>query len=108
MKKFVFGSLMAVSLCSFAAFADQLTGYVSDAHCGSAHSSPSEANSKCIDKCLKGGSDPVLVSNGKVMKFDADSKDKAAALAGKNVTVDGTVDGDVIKVNTIEEAKESK
>ena len=106
MKKFVFGSILAASLCSFAAYADQLTGYISDAHCGAAHSSPSEANTKCIQKCLGGGSDPVLVSNGKVMKFDADSKDKASAMAGKNVTIDGTVDGDVVKISSIEEAKE--
>ncbi len=108
MKRFVLGSIMAASLCAFGAFADQLTGYVSESHCGTAHSSPSEANTKCIEKCLKGGSDPVLVSNGKIMKFDADSREKAVALAGKNVTVDGTVSGDTIKVNMIEEAKESK
>ena len=105
MKKLAFGSLFAVSLFSFTAAADQMTGYISDAHCGVAHSSPSAANSKCIDKCLKGGSDPVLVSDGKVMKFADDSKDKAKALAGKNVTIDGSMDGDAVKISSISEAK---
>ncbi len=105
MKKLVFASIMAASLCSFAAFADTLSGYVSESHCGLAHSKPSAANTACINKCLKGGSDPVLVSDGKIMKIDADSKEKVVAFAGENVTIDGTVDGDVIKVNSIEKAK---
>ena len=41
-------------------------GFVSDAHCGMAHSSPSEAATKCIAKCMKGGSPAVVVSDGKV------------------------------------------
>jgi hypothetical protein len=105
MKKLIFASFMAASLCSFGAFADEMTGYVSDAHCGAAHSSPSAANTACINKCLKGGSDPVLVSNGKVIKIDAGSKDKAVAFAGENVTVNGTMDGDALKIDTIEKAK---
>ena len=105
MKKFAFGCVFGVSLFSFAATADQMTGYVSDAHCGAAHSSPSAANTKCIDKCLKGGSDPVLVSDGKVMKIDDSSKDKAKAYAGKNVTIDGSMDGDMVKISSISEAK---
>lgn len=105
MKKLAFGCLFAVSLFSFSAAADQMTGYVSDAHCGATHSSPSTANTQCINKCLKGGSDPVLVSDGKVMTFDADSKDKAKAYAGKNVTIDGSMDGSTVKVTSISEAK---
>ncbi len=105
MKKLVFASVLAASLCSFGAFADELSGYVSDAHCGAAHNSPSAANTQCINKCLKGGSDPVLVSNGKVMKFDADSKEKARAFAGDNVKIDGTVEGDVVKISSIDKAQ---
>lgn len=105
MKKLIFGSIVTVSLCSFAAFADQMTGYISDAHCGAAHSSPSEANTSCIKKCLNGGSDPVLVSGGKVIKIDSASKDKAVAYAGDNVTVDGTMSGDALTINSIEKAK---
>jgi len=103
-KKFIFASFATLALCSFAAFADQMTGYISDAHCGAAHSSVSAANSKCINKCLQGGSDPVLVSDGKVMKFTADSAGKAKTFAGQTVTIDGTMDGDLIKINSIEKA----
>jgi opacity protein-like surface antigen len=104
MKKFVFGSVLAVSLGSFAAFADNLTGYVSESHCADKHSTVSAENTKCIQTCLKGGSDPVLVSNGKVYKFDAGSRDKAVAHAGEDVKIDGTVSGDTVTVSSIEKA----
>ncbi|MBV9762909.1 MAG: hypothetical protein JO340_20280 [Acidobacteriaceae bacterium] len=105
MKKLLFASILTASLCSFGAFADEMTGYISDAHCGAAHSSPSDANTACIKKCLGGGSDPVLVSNGKVIKIDGASKDKAVAHAGENVTVNGTMDGDTLKIDSIQAAK---
>jgi hypothetical protein len=105
MKRFVFCCSLAIALAPGAVWADEITGYVSEAHCGAAHSNVSEANTKCINKCLNGGSDPVLVSNGKVMKFDADSKEKAKAYAGDNVKIDGTMDGDVIKINSIDKAQ---
>ena len=105
MKKLVFASVLAMSLGSFAAFADDIAGYVSESHCGAAHNAPSAANTACIKKCLKGGTDPVLVSNGKVMQFDAASKDEAKAHAGENVTIDGSMEGDVVKITRISTAK---
>ena len=101
MKKLLLSASLAAALLPGAILADEITGYVSDAHCGAAHNAPSEANTKCINACLKKGSDPVLVSNGKVMKFDEDSKDKAKTYAGENVKIDGTMDGDIVKVNSI-------
>src|SRR5579863_7422836 len=66
MRKLLLSCSMALAIAPMALLADQITGYVSDAHCGAAHSSVSDANTKCINKCLDGGSDPVLVSEGKV------------------------------------------
>lgn len=105
MKKLVLASLLSVSLGSFAAFADDISGFVSDSHCGAAHNAPSAASTACINKCLKGGSDPVLVSNGKVMQFDSDSKAKAKSFAGENVKIDGTMNGDTVTINNIEKAQ---
>ena len=82
MKSLIFASILGASLCATAVLADDISGYVSDAHCGAAHNAPSAANTKCVNKCLGGGSDPVLVSSGKVMKFDDASKYKAKAFAG--------------------------
>ena len=105
MKKFVLATFLVASVGSVAALADQLTGYVSESGCGAKHSTVSAANTKCVDACIKKGSDPVLVSEGKVMKFDADSKEKAKAFAGQNVKIDGSMDGDVIKISSIDKAE---
>jgi hypothetical protein len=100
MKKLFLAIPTGLMLFSVASFADTMTAYVSDAHCGAKHSAVSEANSKCISGCLKGG-DAVLVSDGKVYKVDAASQDKVKALAGKDVTVDGAVSGDTVTVASI-------
>jgi len=105
MKKFVLATFLVASVGSVAALADQLTGYVSESGCGAKHSTISAANTKCVEACIKKGSDPVLVSEGKVIKFDADSKEKAKAFAGQNVKIDGTMDGDVVKINSIDKAE---
>ncbi|HZQ54698.1 MAG TPA: hypothetical protein VFB14_21025 [Bryobacteraceae bacterium] len=105
MKKLVLASFLTVSLCSVGAFAEEMTGYISDAHCGANHNSVSAKNTQCIQACLKKGSDPVLVSNGKVMKFDSESAAKAKEYAGDNVKIDGTMDGDMIKINSISKAE---
>jgi len=105
MKKFVLATFLVASVGSVAAVADQITGYVSEAGCGAKHSTVSAANTKCVEGCIKKGSDPVLVSEGKVMKFDTDSKEKAKAFAGQNVKIDGTMDGDVVKINSIDKAE---
>ena len=105
MKKFVVATFLAASLCSVAAFADEMTGYISDAHCGAKHDKVSAANTKCVvDMCVKGGADPVLVKDGKVMKFDADSAAKAKPFAGQEVKIDGTLDGDTVKITSIDKA----
>jgi hypothetical protein len=105
MKKLVFVSFLTVSAGSVLAFGEAMTGYISDAHCGAAHSSVTAANTKCVDGCMKKGGDPVLVSDGKVIKFDADSATKAKAFAGQSVKIDGTMDGDVLKITSIDKAE---
>ncbi len=105
MKKFTLAFFAAASLFAFSASADQISGYISESHCGAKHDSPSAANTKCVETCLKGGSAPVLVQDGKVVTFDTDSQKKALAFAGKNVTIDGTKDGDVLKINSISAAQ---
>src|ERR1700761_7713949 len=101
MKNLLFASALGLSLCSLGAFADSIKGYVSDSHCGAHHAAVSAANSKCVDVCMKKGSDPVLVSDGKVYKFDDASKDKAKAMAGQEVSVEGTVSGDTITATNL-------
>jgi len=104
MKKLVLASLMAVAFGSLTAMAEELSGYISDSHCGAKHNAVSEANSKCVAGCLKNG-DPVLVVGDKVMKFDADSAAKAKEFGGQNVKIMGSLDGDTVKISSIEKAQ---
>jgi hypothetical protein len=106
MKKLVLGSFVAVSFCSVMAFADDWTGYISDAHCGAKHDKVSAANTKCVvDMCIKGGADPVFVHEGKVLKFDADSMAKAKTFAGQEVKISGSLSGDTVTITSIDKAE---
>lgn len=104
MKKIIGLTVVALAL-SVSGFAEDLTGYISDAHCGAKHDAVSDANTKCIDGCMKHGSAPVLVKDGKVMQFDKDSQEKAAAYAGKDVKIDGSVSGDTVTISSIQAAQ---
>src|SRR5882724_10059562 len=105
MKKLILSACLMTFAGATAMLADQIAGYVSEAGCGAKHSTVSEANSKCIAGCLKKGADPVLVSDGKVLKFSAESKDKAKTFAGQSVKISGTLDGDVVTITSIDKAE---
>jgi len=107
MKKLVLASLMAAAVGSFAATAEELSGYISDSHCGGKHHEVSDANTKCVSTCLKNG-EPVLVVGDKVMKFDADSAAKAKDFGGQDVKITGSVDGDTVKIASIEKAEKAE
>jgi hypothetical protein len=53
---------------------------------------------------MKGGAAPVLVSNGKVYKLKGEDE-AVKNLAGENVTVTGTVEGDTITVSSVSAQK---
>lgn len=103
MKKYAVLCVLATSLGGFA-MAEELTGVISDSNCAAKHGTVSEANEKCVEGCLKKGASPVLVSGDKVYKL-AGETDAAKSLAGKSVTVDGTVSGDTVTVAKISAAK---
>jgi hypothetical protein len=97
-KLFLVSSLFAVS-----AFADNLKGVISEMHCTTKHAVASEGAKKCVTGCIKKGSSPVLVSDGKVYKF-ADASKVTEAMYGSNVVVDGSVKDDTITIATIKVA----
>jgi hypothetical protein len=75
-------------------------GFVSDVRCGAMHSSPSVDTTRCMQKCMREGSPPVIVSSGKVYQVKGHSADVAEYI-GQYVTVQGVVDGDTITVLSI-------
>lgn len=83
------------------------TGWVTDTHCGAKGAAGNHAD--CAKKCVKEMGGKYALYNPTDKKVYAlDPQDKAAAHAGHNVTVKGTVEGDTIKISSIEMVPEAK
>jgi hypothetical protein len=113
MKKFVAVAAFA-AIGSVSAMAAELTGYISDTKCAAASSKASSAAEwikpamfeSCVKQCVKAGSPAVfLTPENKMIKIDAASMEKVTPMLGHKVTVKGKVDGGVLKVDTIVDAK---
>ena len=78
------------------------TGYITDAKCGAkaAH----EGARECTVKCSKAGSKYVFVNDADKKVYAIDDQDKVAEHAGHHVTVKGTVDGDTLKLSSVDMA----
>jgi hypothetical protein len=100
-KKLTLAATIAGSMFAFGAFAKEMTGVISDSHCGTGHAEASAAAEKCVAKCVKGGSAPVFVSEGKVYKIDEDSKSKVMSHLGHKVTVNGDFSDDSVKIDSV-------
>jgi len=90
------------TLVSMSAFAAEITGFIGDASCGAKHAGATAADASCAQSCAKKGGAAVLVTkDAKVYKLDEASKDKVASFVGKTATVEGSVKGDTITVESI-------
>ena len=104
MKKLVLSLTLAASVFSLSAFADEMTGFISDSMCAAKHVGATAKDSACAKKCVTGGSDPVFLSDGKVIKIAADSIPQAKEHAGESVKIDGTLNGDTVTISSISAA----
>ncbi len=100
----VMGSMLLAASSLLGQSSQTIRGFVSDADCGSSHRSPGEDVSRCVKSCIKHGSAAVLVSKGKVYELRGDTA-AVTQYAGQNVTVKGTVSGDVVTVASVTPAK---
>jgi len=103
--KIRFAAVIAASLFAAAltmAADGTWTGYISDSNCGA--KGANENAGQCTTKCVKGGAKYVFVNDADKKVYVVDAQDKVAAHAGHHVTVKGTVDGDTLKLETIEMA----
>jgi hypothetical protein len=98
----------AIALTLFAAAlamaADSsLTGWIADSKCGAkaAHDGARE----CTIKCAKEGAKYVFVNDADKEVYVVDAQDKVADHAGHHVKVSGTVEGDTLKLSSIEMVK---
>jgi hypothetical protein len=106
--KIRFAAIMAATLFSAAltmAADGTWTGYIADSKCGAkaAH----EGARECTIKCAKEGAKYVFVNDADKKVYVIDAQDKVADHAGHHVTVKGTVDGDTLKLESIEMAAAS-
>jgi hypothetical protein len=104
-KKLFVGSFLFASLFAVSLMADDLTGFVGDAMCGAKHTGAGKGDAGCAQKCVKGGADPVFVSDGKVLKFDSASLASAKEHVGENVKISGKLNGDTVTIASITAAK---
>ena len=103
-----------LALSAMTAMAAEWTGYISDTKCAAASSKASSAAEwikpdqfeSCVKQCVKAGSPPVfLTPDNKMIKIDAASMEKVTPMLGHKVTVTGKLDGGVLKIDTIADAK---
>jgi hypothetical protein len=89
--------LMTIGLAA-SGLAAEYKGFVEDTAC--ANKPEMKGNAECAQKCIKGGSPAVLVTeDGKVYKIA--NQDKIVASAGTNVTVTGKLKGDTLTVDSV-------
>jgi hypothetical protein len=94
--------LFAAATFAFAADST-MSGYISDSHCGA--KGAKEGHEQCATKCVSGGGTYVFVDDADHKVYAIDAQDKVAPHAGHHVTVKGTVDGDKLKLASIDMAK---
>jgi hypothetical protein len=108
--KTLFVVLGLTALASMTAMAAEYTGYLSDEKCavgGAKAKAAAEwikpaAFEACVKKCVEAGETVVFVTeDNKILKIDAASMQKVTPVIGHKVKVNGKVDGDKLKVDSI-------
>jgi hypothetical protein len=85
---------------SLGAMAADFSGYIIDQSC--AAKPAMKGNVDCANRCIKGGSPAVLLTDdGKVYKIAEQAK--VVDLAGKKVTITGKLTNDTISVSKVAE-----
>ncbi|HEY4382012.1 MAG TPA: hypothetical protein VGN01_16815 [Acidobacteriaceae bacterium] len=101
MKKLAVLTALALSFAATGAFAETLTGYVSDAMCSKdPHMVSSADHAACAQKCIKGGDKAVLVVDEKTV-YAVTNPEILVPHAGQKVTVDATVKGSSLTIKSV-------
>jgi len=82
------------------------TGYIADSKCGA--KAANDGARECTIKCVKEGAKYVFVNDADKKIYAIDDQEKVAAHAGHHVTVKGSVDGDTLKLSSIDMAAPAK
>ena len=96
--------VLALTMSVGAALAAEFKGVIADSHCAASKGAKAvseEGHADCAAGCIKKGAQAVLVTGaGKIYKLTP--QDKVTEHAGHKVTVNGTLEGDTIKVDSVE------
>ena len=101
-KTFALLTLLALLLTPALALAGEWTGWITDDHCGAKGAKAGHAD--CAKKCLEDGSKLVFYNTADKKIYQLDHQDLAAANLGHEVKVTGDLEGDTIKVASIDTA----
>jgi len=106
---FVFVAAGAVQ----AGAAETWKGTITDSMCGVKHSAEKHGDKTsdhraCVEKCIKGGGEYVLVTDGKPMKIANQSFEGLATHAAHDVLLTGEIKDGAIVVSKIEVPKTEK
>jgi hypothetical protein len=82
------------------------TGYIADSKCGA--KAANDGARECTIKCVKEGAKYVFVNDADKKVYAIDDQDKVAGHAGHHVTVKGSVDGETLKLSSIDMAAPAK
>jgi hypothetical protein len=100
MKKLIALTALTLSFAATGAFAETLTGTVSDAMCSNNTAKASKPDhAACAQKCIKGGEKPVLIVGEKV--YTITNPETLVPHAGEKVTVQGSVKGMALTVDSV-------
>jgi hypothetical protein len=92
--------LVVFALAAISTRAADWTGYVIDKECSG--SKERQGDIACAQRCISRGSPAVLVTeDGHVYKIA--NQDKVTPHAGRKVTISGSIDGDTIKVESVQD-----
>lgn len=103
MKRALIALAVAALLVPGIAAAGSWTGWVTDEHCGA--NGAKAAHASCAKKCAKDGAKLVFYNTADEKLYKLDNQKLAEEHVGHEVVVNGSVDGDTIKVESIEAKK---
>ncbi|MBL8176140.1 MAG: hypothetical protein JNK48_15795 [Bryobacterales bacterium] len=87
-------------LTASAACAEQFTGWISDQKCASTSNFAGPAH----EQCVKSGQPVVFVNEAGNQVLRISNPEKAAAMIGQKVTIDGARNGDSIQIVSVAKA----
>src|SRR5256885_17252790 len=82
------------------------TGYIADSKCGA--KAANEGARECKVKCVKEGAKYVFVNDADKKVYAIENQEKVGDHAGHHVTVKGSMEGDSLKLTSVDMAASAK